>query len=50
MSKKQPSFQTHQQPDDHSHYLMTKGSQIAADLEAMASENRELRASLRLAE
>ena len=47
MSKKQPSFHTHshqQQPDDHSHYLMTQGSQIAADLEAMASENRELRA------
>ena len=50
MSKKQPSFNHQQQPEDHSHYLMTKGSQIAADLEAMASENRELRASLRLAE
>jgi hypothetical protein len=51
MVKKQPSFHSHQQQqnDDH-HYLMTKGSQIAADLEAMATENRELKASLRLAE
>jgi hypothetical protein len=29
---------------------MTKGSQLAGDLEAMATENRELKASLRLAE
>jgi hypothetical protein len=51
MIKKQPSFHSYQQQqnDDH-HYLMTKGSQIAADLEAMATENRELKASLRLAE
>ena len=51
MIKKQPSFHSHQQEDQsHHHYLMTKGSQIAADLEAMATENRELKASLRLAE